>query len=418
MPARRKRRAGSIGLALAGGGPGGAVYQIGALRALEEVLEGIDFTDLDIYVGVSAGAVVAASLANRITPVQMARAVVGHPAGDEQLEPEIFFTPSYKEWSRRSLMLPRLFADAVLRFATGGVDHTLLASLSRLAGALPVSLFDNEPIRRYFERTFTKQGRTDDFRRLRHKLVVVAADLESGRAIRFGDPGTDHVPISRAVQASTAFPGLYSPVTIDGRECVDGVLLKTLHASVALDHGVDLLLCINPIVPIDIASGVRRRMLKQGVLVERGLPAILSQTFRTLIHSRLEVGMAAYATRYPGADVLLFEPEPDNYPMFFTNIFSFASRRAVCELAYDTTRRALRQRQADLERRLARHGVRLRSDVLADDARDIWTGAGIGREETGASPVAEELERTLTRLETVVAGGRHSGRGRSLRRQR
>jgi hypothetical protein len=187
---------------------------------------------------------------------------------------------------------------------------------------------------------------------------------------------------------------------------------------VALDHGVDLLLCINPIVPIDIASGVRRRMLKQGVLVERGLPAILSQTFRTLIHSRLEVGMAAYATRYPGADVLLFEPEPDNYPMFFTNIFSFASRRAVCELAYDTTRRALRQRQADLERRLARHGVRLRSDVLADEARDIWTGAGIGREETGASPVTEELERTLTRLETVVAGGRHSGRGRSLRRQK
>ncbi|HSL82695.1 MAG TPA: patatin-like phospholipase family protein, partial [Thermoanaerobaculia bacterium] len=44
-----------IGLALAGGGPEGAVYEIGALRALDEALEGLDLNRLDVYVGVSAG---------------------------------------------------------------------------------------------------------------------------------------------------------------------------------------------------------------------------------------------------------------------------------------------------------------------------------------------------------------------------
>jgi predicted acylesterase/phospholipase RssA len=391
-----------IGLALAGGGPGGAVYEIGALRALEEALEGVDFTALHTYVGVSAGAVVAASLANGISPRQLARAMVHTEPGEPPLRPEIFFTPFYKGWSRRSLMLPRLFLDVVLRTARKPGDRTLLDALAHLGGALPVAIFDNEPIRRFFARTFAGKGRTDNFRKLRHELVIVATDLESGRPIRLGEraEGWDRVPISRAVQASTAFPGLYPPVIIKGRECVDGVLLKTMHASVALEHGAQLVFCINPIVPIDIAAGASRGLLRRGVLLERGLPALLSQTFRTMIHSRLEAGMAAYTTRYPGADVLLFEPDSDEYRMFFTNIFNFGSRQSVCERAYEVTRATLRRRYAVFARRLARHGVGLRKDVLDDTSRDLWTSVGLSK--GTASPLAEELDRTLQDLAELV----------------
>ena len=100
------------------------------------------------------------------------------------------------------------------------------------------------------------KGRTDDFRQLGKRLVVVATDLDSGQAARFGEPGLDHVPISLAVQASGALPGLYSPVEIEGRHYVDGVLLKTLHASVALEAGAELLICVNPIVPVDTVRAV------------------------------------------------------------------------------------------------------------------------------------------------------------------
>lgn len=376
------------------------MYEIGALRALEEALDGIDLNNLDHYVGVSAGAFVAANLANDVTSAQLVRALVKHEPGEHPFEPATFFTPAYREWAKRSLMLPRLAATALNNLVRAPRDLTLLAALTRLARALPVGFFDNEPIRRFLHKTFTIKGRSDDFRKLRHRLVVVAADLGSGQAIRFGQAGWDHVPISTAVQASTAVPGIYPPVTVDGRHCVDGIVLRTVHASVALEAGVDLLLCVNPIVPADMRGAERSGDAPPGLLVKRGLPTVLAQTFRTLVYSRLQVGMATYKRRFPNADVLLFQPEHDEFRMFFTNIFSFAARRAVCELAYASTRRDLLRRKDELIPILARHGIGLRVDVLEDRTRTVWNGVGLAPE---AEPgVGERLGRTLERLGALV----------------
>ena len=68
-----RRRMRGVGLALAGGGPLGGIYEVGALVALADSLDGIDFNDLDVYVGVSSGGFVAAALANGISPDQMYR---------------------------------------------------------------------------------------------------------------------------------------------------------------------------------------------------------------------------------------------------------------------------------------------------------------------------------------------------------
>ena len=57
-----------IGLALAGGGPLGAIDEIGALCALEAALTGIDFADCHSDIGVSAGGFIAAGLANGMRP--------------------------------------------------------------------------------------------------------------------------------------------------------------------------------------------------------------------------------------------------------------------------------------------------------------------------------------------------------------
>lgn len=394
----RKRR--RIGLALAGGGPEGAVYEIGALRALDEALDGLDLHELDIYVGVSAGAFIAASLANDLTTTQMVRALVKQEPGEHPFTPQTFFTPNYREWARRSLMLPRLFAGAMLEFRRAPGEQTLFESLTKLAQALPVGFFDNEPIRRYLQRTFRLKGRSDDFRTLRQRLIVVATDLESGRPILFGEPGWDHVPISTAVQASTAIPGFYPPVRIDGRNCVDGILLKTLHASVALKKGVDLLLCVNPLVPADLRDAVEAGQLKEGALLKKGLATVLSQTLRTLINSRLEVGMAAYQTRFPDSEVLLFQPERNEFDLFFSNIFSFRSRRRVCELAYDATRRNLRARRNILRPMLAPYGITLREDIL-DERRDIWMSVGL-HQFSERDPVTSEFSTALDRLEVAV----------------
>jgi NTE family protein len=252
------------------------------------------------------------------------------------------------------------------------------------------------------------KGRTDDFRQLGKRLVVVATDLDSGQAARFGEPGLDHVPISRAVQASGALPGLYSPVEIDGRHYVDGVLLKTLHASVALEAGAELVICVNPIVPVDTIRAVEAGIMKKSNLLNWGLPTVLSQTFRTLVHSRLEVGIASYDTKFKGSDVVLVQPRRDDYLMFFTNIFGFSERRAVCEYAYQATRRDLLERYDELAPVLARHGVTLRRDVLEEE-RSLWEQVKLERRkpEQPSSPHAtvRRLDDALDRLEKILDFG-------------
>jgi NTE family protein len=386
-----------IGLALAGGGPEGAIYEIGALRALDEALEGIDFTALPIYVGVSAGAFVGACLANGLTPAQLVKGVVQHLPYGNPMEARTFFTPHILEFLRRGMRMPWLLLDAVFDYATHG--DSLLPSLSKLSGTVPVALFDNDPIRDYLRRVFNHQGRTDDFRKLKCRLTVVAADLDSAQAACFGEPGLDHVPISRAVQASAALPGLYPPVLIDGHYYVDGVLLKTVHASVALEKDADIVICINPIVPIDVSRASELGMHGR-TLVEEGLPMVLSQTLRTIIHSRMLVGMASYAQRYPERDVVLFEPGADDSRMFFTYIFSFAARRAICERAYRVTRADLLRRFDELTAVFRGHGIRLCREVLEDTERDVWTG--LGESTDRATPVTQALDQLLSRLEAVV----------------
>ena len=188
----------------------------------------------------------------------------------------------------------------------------------------------------YLSRLLSQPGRTDDFRKLARKLFIVATDLDSGRSAPFGSPGLDEVPISEAVKASAALPGLYPPARIGDRDYVDGALKKTFHASVALKAGAKLLICINPIVPYNgglAAQGGAPRIR----LAERGLLTVLSQTFRALVHSRMTVGMERYAKEFPDADVVLFEPAQDDEVIFFANIFSYADRRRLADHAYRHT---------------------------------------------------------------------------------
>ena len=393
-----------IGLALAGGGPEGSIYEIGAVRALDECIEGIDLNDLDIYVGVSAGAFITACLANNLSTAQMCRAIVKNEPGEHPFVPENFMSPAVGRFVRSGLKVPRLLAEGFWDMIAHPIDSSLFEPMTRLSRALPVGVFRNEPIRAYLEKIFSMHGRTDDFRELRRKLVLVATDLDSGRSVRFGEPGLDHVPISTAVQASTALPGLYPPVLIDGRHYVDGVLLKTVHASVALEEGAELVFCVNPIVPVDTFRSVELGVMRRGRLVDRGLPTVLAQTFRTMVHSRMGVGLAAYETRYADRDVLVFEPRRDDYDMFFTNVFSFSNRKAVCEHAYNSTRRKLWRNRTRIEPILARHGLRLRTEDLEDQDRDLWKSVRLHeRRPRSRSPVTQRLEKILAKIESMVA---------------
>jgi predicted acylesterase/phospholipase RssA len=393
-----------VGLALAGGGPLGAIWEIGALCALEETLVGVDFTRMDAYVGISAGGFIAAGLANGMTPREMCTAFIENVGGDDDLiDPSIFVHPAWREYAARLRMLPRLVAQSAWRVALGTASSVeVIESLGR---ALPTGVFSNEPIEAHLHAVFSAAGRTDDFRQLGRRLVLVATDLDTGAVAPFGLPGWDDVPISRAVTASAALPGLYSPVRIGDRHYVDGALKKTLHARVLLDQDIDLILCLNPLVPFDSTYApthtVRLGSAAIPRLVEGGLPLVASQSFRSLIHSRLELGMKGYGLSHPDVDIALFEPDHRDPEMFGANTFSYSARRQLAEHAYQSTRKNLRTRRRALHAMFEPHGIAIADKVLDDPARRlVTTGPRRAPVARGAAPGS--LGGALRRLGGVL----------------
>ena len=404
---RKPSQAPRIALALSGGGPLGAIYEIGALCALEESLNGIDFTRLQHYVGVSAGGFIAAGLANGIGPRQLCASFIEDGNGpSDSFDPSWLMNPAYGEFARRGIMLPALLLSAWWQLTVG--RKPLSSALERLSPVLPAGIFSNEQVNTQLERLFSQAGRTNDFRQLKTQLTLVATNLDSGEIAPFGRPGWDHVPISRAVQASAALPGLFPPVEIDDSYYVDGALKKTMHASVALDQGIDLMLCLNPLVPFDATAPQVAKVMQRGLpsarhhiprIVDGGLPAVLSQTFRSLIHSRMVLGMKQYEHAYPDTDIILIEPDHRDPELYLANTFSYRQRRHLAEHAYQQTRQMLRSRKTGLSAKLWRHGITLHHEVLDDPKRHLSAPAKaptqVGRAIAMLQEIMDDLSHTV-----------------------
>jgi NTE family protein len=417
---KNQRDAPRIGLAIAGGGPIGGMYELGALRAFDEALEGLDLTRLDSYVGVSSGAFLAAGLANGMTTEEMCRIFITGDSDDVRFRPETFLRPAFYEYLRRASSLPRLTFEWWRGLLWGPKDARWTDLLNRFGGLVPTGLFDNAEVERFLREIFSRRGRSNDFRALQGRLSVVAVDLDNGEAVVFGSQGWDDVPISKAVQASAALPGLYPPVVIPdksghGRQFVDGALRRTLHASVLLERGIDLLLGVNPLVPFDSrrsAPGTRSADDAGRRLAEGGLPAVLSQTFRTLLQSRMQVGLSRYAQQYPDVDQLVFEPNASDGELFFANAFSFGARRRICQLGYRNTLDDLAARRDELRPLFAAHGITLRDDVLDDAHRSILTG--LAHKPPRSTETTARLRRALDDTEHLL---RKRGARRTRRRR-
>jgi predicted acylesterase/phospholipase RssA len=396
----QKQTQAKTGLAIAGGGPVGAIYELGTLRALDESIDGLKLHELDVYVGVSSGALIAASLANRITTVELCRIFLSKEYASLKFEPERFLHPAYREYFQRAARLPSILTDTLVNLIRHPGQSIISQLISELGKAIPSGVFDNETMHDFLEQAFKVTGRSNEFDDLECQLYIVAVDLDSGTAVRFGSESRRDVTISRAVQASAALPGLYPPVEIDGHYYVDGALRRTLHASVALDQGVDMLIGVNPLVPFDAGIKGQDAENSDQKLTDGGLPLILSQTFRAMIQSRMEAGFRKYYSSHPFADLLLLEPDRDDEEIFFTNIFSYTDRKALCEHAYQFTRQELLARRDELGKVLEKRGMSLNMELLKDEERSLEDS--IGKGQSSHAPVARDLASVLDGLDELL----------------
>jgi predicted acylesterase/phospholipase RssA len=381
-PERRRRP--KAALVLGGGGFTAGVYEIGALRALDLLAVDRNVNQFDVYVGTSAGAVVAAMAANGISPEQMIDMVDGGgPMPFRRAPLGMMLRPNYREFVTRGARLPLHLAGLLRTLGRVPLSFSPVELAVALAEALPSGLYTGSGIEQYVREVLTEPGRTNDFRELGSELYLAATDLDTCERVVLGSPGWDDVPISEAVWASTAMPMLYKPVGIRDRTFIDGGISSTTNLDLAVEAGASLVIVINPLVPFINDSGQEMRTLF-GSRVRRvsdmGFPKVGYQTFKFLAHQRLHDMTRDWQRRHPDVDVVLIEPEPDDHLMFETNVMDYASRLDVAQHGFRSVTMKLAGEYEQLNEIARRHGIEISEtrvrqmvkDFSESDQRPAW----------------------------------------------
>ena len=393
---RARKRPSKTALVLGGGGFTGGVYEIGALRALDLLATNSTVNEFDVYVGTSAGSFVSSLVANGVTPEEMMRVLNRDlPSPIRDIDLSTLLSPNYTGFVKGSLTLPlKLFS--VVRETLSQLGEVSAVDVAMgLAAALPNGVYSGRGIERYVEEVLSDPDRTNDFRLLNRELYLTATDLDTTERVVLGEGEWAEVPISRAVAASGALPGIYEPVEIAGREFIDGGILSTTNVDVAVERGAKFIVVINPLVPyvndfrknIPTITGTRARRVS-----DMGLGAIMNQTFRLLSHDRLHRAVGIWEERYPGVDIILIEPELDDELMFGTSILDYRARLQIAKHGFESVTLKL-ARDYDRYRAIAeRHGI----EISARRVRHVLDQ--VDREREGLTGWRRVLERTNAAL--------------------
>jgi NTE family protein len=290
-------------LVLGGGGVLGEAWMMGVLAGIEDAA-GFDLRDCDYYVGTSAGAIVAAHLTAGQSPrrpslVDTAEIEVSNGSGpvDGLAAAGLAAARRAGAWA---LAAAATFAPLALGLAApgGAVARTLL--LRRL----PRPKATLSDLRRNIERL---EPRFDG------RLRVTAVDRGTGRRVVFGSPGAPRASVADAVEASCTVPWLFAPVTIGGREYVDGGVWSPTNLDAAPAGRDTHVLCLNPTASIRASN--------------RTLAVIRSV-------SRTAVSVEALALRRRGAAVRMLAPNAESADVMGTDFMDRDRRGPVLTAGY------------------------------------------------------------------------------------
>ncbi|HEY8083784.1 MAG TPA: patatin-like phospholipase family protein [Solirubrobacterales bacterium] len=364
---RRKRgkgrkRPSKTALVLGGGGFTGGVYEIGALRALDLLAVNSTVNEFDIYVGTSAGSFVASMLANGVTPDEMMQVINRRiPSELEDLDLGKVLKPNYLGFAQKAAMLPLRTLELARSLVRMGEFSAMDVGVG-LAEALPTGFYSGDGIANYVQAALSEDGRVDDFRLLDRELYLTATDLDTCERIVFGEEGWSDVPISKAIQCSTALPIVYKPVDLKGRQLIDGGVRSTTNVDVAVEKGAKFIIVVNPLVPfvndfektIPTIFGTRVRRVS-----DMGLPAIANQTFRLIAHARLHQAVEQWQEKYPDVDIILVEPEPNDELMFGTPIMDYSRRLKIGQHGFESVTATLAKDYERYKEIAERHGLEI-----------------------------------------------------------
>jgi predicted acylesterase/phospholipase RssA len=362
-----------VALVLAGGGLTGVVYEMGALRAIDDLLVDRTVNDFDIYVGTSAGAIVAAGLANGYTPEALLQTIDGSHPEIEALSRNHIFAFNIRDLLRSGMRLPGTLTSAWAHYLRNYGDMSLVDLVWSLTEVLPAGIYDGLALEKYLRQIFDRDDYANYFRRLRRELYIVATDLDTGERTVFSKQNNAHVPISLAVTASSALPLVYKPVKIGDHEYIDGGMRGNASIDIAIEQGANLIICINPMVPFDNQDRQSIPFFGPdgGYLSDKGIQAISNQVSKIAGHASLHYHVKQLRRQHPEVDIILIEPHPDDYEMTFYNIMRYSSRLTVGRHGFEAVTLDLAEDFSTYKQILARHGIPISRRLVIQELAEI-----------------------------------------------
>jgi NTE family protein len=336
-----------VGLVLGAGGIQGGAWLTGGLDALAEQT-GWDPAEADHVVGTSAGSMIGALCASGVPPwfmVAHSRGEVfdgvvdarGRPAADADRAAGARFElvrtwppigPGSWRLALRTLASPHRYTPATV--ATGWIPRGIFSTESL-----------GDTIRRVVPSGWSPHPH----------LWIVACDYGTGRRVAFGRQGAPEAELADAVTASCAIPGIYHPVTIDGRRYVDGGIYSASNLDLLRAEELDLVICLNPTSTLHPLRAINPR-------------DAFNIAFQRASGRRL--GSEAKKLRAAGTEVVLIQPRHDDLHAMGPNLMSTGNRNRVIDVA----RRTVAQQLAEPPNR------ELLAELPAGDPRAIHRPEG------------------------------------------
>jgi NTE family protein len=231
-------------LVLGGGGILGEAWMLAVLAGLEDAT-GIDARESGGFVGTSAGSIVAATLAARVSP---------HSRIGELPRASTNGAPGEPDAASDGLAAVLGAGLRIARAATGLAAPLALASTAAGGALLRRAALSRVPRGQrslsMLSREIERNGLDWDGR-----MLIATVELETGRRVVFGAPGAPRASVGQAVEASCAIPGVFRPVEVDGRSYVDGGAWSPTNMDVAQVNPGARVLCLNPTASLRPARG-------------------------------------------------------------------------------------------------------------------------------------------------------------------
>lgn len=265
----------SVGLVLGGGGITGFAYHTTALSILQQ-LTGWDPRTADVIVGTSAGANIGGLLRGGVPIGESLDELLTVPTNPRSMER--MRELSGREQRRNLRILPtsvNLAARELLRgpFVRPG---------RVVSGLVPAGNIRTDSIGDRMVELHPDGWPTDEF-------MVTAVRLSDGERVVFGRDRTD-IDVGSATEASSAIPGFFRPVWIDGHRYVDGGVHSHTNADLLADHDLDVIVVVAP-MSVDSAAG-----------------ALMTATGALRLFWRNQLAREVSELRHLGHEVIVIEP--------------------------------------------------------------------------------------------------------------